>query len=245
MPMRDEFIERAVRQLAVALAKLTGLERASAAESTEPLGRAELAALRSQVEGLYPAFLGTSSALVDLLGIEDLLGVIGSAGYVDGERAYLLSALLETEAELLRAEADLAESAAPAATDAVAARAARLKERALMLVLEAGGVGLGEADIRERARRLAADLNSERLGGAYWERVHHFEFALHDYAAAENALFEWLELAPEAHERVKLQGEAFYRELERLEDAELEAGGLPRAELAEGRADLMTRLSQA
>lgn len=235
MPMRDEFIERAVRQLAAALARLTGLQ--SAAE--QRLNAIE--EIRGQVSDLYPAFLGTSAALVDMLGIDDLLGVISSAGYVDGERAYLLSALLEAEAEALAAESELPGSSGQVER---ADRVDHLKERALALMLEAGATGLGEKDIRERASRLSAALPPERLGGRYWERLHRCEAGQGDFAAAEDALFEWLAASPEEREGVERHGLAFYRQLEALEDSDLERGGLPRSEIEEGRADLLESLAR-
>lgn len=238
MPMRDEFIERAVRQLAAALAKLT------AAGSRAALTPSHLEEITAQVTGLYPAFLGTSAALVDMLSVDDLLGVIGSAGYVDGERAYLLSALLETEAEATAASASLGgEPAAPPA--GVAGRVAHLKERALVLMLEAGATGLGEEDVRERVARLAAALPPERLDGDYWERLHRCEVGLGAFARAEDALFAWLDQVPHDSQRVARSGLVFYAGLQGLEDAALEKGGLPREEIGEGRADLEARLARA
>lgn len=234
MPMRDEFIERAVRQLAAALAKLAGIERAAGLQVDV------VEEIKRQVADLYPAFLGTSAALVDLLGIDDLLGVISSAGYVDGERAYLLSALLEAEAEAIAAESEQSNGG----PDERAGRVDHLKERALVLVLEAGASGLGEEDIRERALRLATALPPERLGASYWQRLHRCEAALGDFAAADDALFEWLDAAPEDSASVERHGLAFYRQLEALEDTDLERGGLPRSEIGEGRADLLDSLAR-
>ncbi len=230
MPMRDEFIERAVRQLAAAIAKLAG---ASNLAESRPQAIAEL---RQQVAGLYPAFLGTSAALVDMLGIDDLLGVISSAGYLDGERAYLLSALLDAEAEALTAETELTGSADPERVDA-------LRARALVLMLEAGATGLGEKDVRERVTRLTESLPPASLGERYWERLHRCEAGQGEYAAAEDALFTWLAAAPDQAAEVELHGLAFYRQLAALEDSDLERGGLPRSELDEGRADLLEALA--
>jgi len=97
VPIRDELIERVIKQLEEAFSRLA----ARTGEIEE--GGAEAALLRAELDDVYRRFLGTSADLVARLPTEDLLAVIGSAGYVDGERAYLLSALLETEAELERA----------------------------------------------------------------------------------------------------------------------------------------------
>ena len=55
-------------------------------------------------------------------------------------------------------------------------------------------------------------------------------------AKAEDALFEWLETADPNAPRIGLD---FYERLARKSDAELEQCGLPRAEIEEGRAELL------
>src|SRR5690606_31512245 len=101
MPMRDEPIQRAIQHPPITLARPLPHHGA--------IGSVEAGTLRSEIEALYPAFLGTSAALLRRLGTEDILGVLRTAGYVDGERAYLLGALFEAEAELLVAESESTE----------------------------------------------------------------------------------------------------------------------------------------
>src|SRR5690606_23816452 len=160
----------------------------------------------------------------------------GSAGYVDAERAYLLSALLETEAEL--------EHALGAAADDPLV--ASLRAKALDMALEAGIEELGEPDLPQRVERLLPAVAEESRTPATWERLVWFWRALGRFARAEDALFAWLDAAAAAGEApARLAGvaERLYADLELLDDAALEAGGLPRAELGEGRADLGERLA--
>jgi len=230
VPIRDELIERVIRQLAAAFLRLTSRPVATG------LAEGEADAVRAELDEVYRRFLGTSAGLVSRLSTDDLLAVIGSAGYVDAERAYLLSALLETEAEL--------EHALGAAADDPLV--ASLRAKALDMALEAGIEELGEPDLPQRVERLLPAVAEESRTPATWERLVWFWRALGRFARAEDALFAWLDAAAAAGEApARLAGvaERLYADLELLDDAALEAGGLPRAELGEGRADLGERLA--
>lgn len=251
MPMRDELIQRAIQQLAVTFARLLG--------RTDAIGSVEASALRSEMEALYPAFLGTSAALLRRLGTEDILGVLRTAGYVDGERAYLLGALFEAEAELVLAELEAATATGTLDADAgtaAAAEAAYLRLRALDLVLEAGIEELGERDIPERVERLRRAVADEPRAPESWQRLHHYLAASGVHAKAEDALFQWLEALADAAgpERAGTAGDdrwralrdtgsAFYSGLAARSDSDLEAGGLPRDEVEEGRGAFEERVA--
>lgn len=241
--MRDELIQRAIQQLAITFARL--LSRHG------DIGSVEALSLRSEIEALYPAFLGTSAALLRRLGTEDILGVLRSAGYVDGERAYLLGALFEAEAELVLAESS-SQVDSDIGSDDAQAEAASLRLRALDLILEAGIEELGEVDIPERVARLRAAVATQRRPVASWERLHSYLAANGFHAQAEDALFAWstalAEVGPaadaEASRYLAEVGASFYRALAELDDAALEAGGLPRAEVAEGRSAFEERMAE-
>jgi len=237
MPMRDELIQRAIQQLAKTFAML--LSRKG------DIGSVEAQSLRTEMEALYPIFLGTSAGLLRRLSIEDILGVMRSAGYVDGERAYLLGALFEAEAELVIAEnaAAYEEGAYPEATS--------LRARALDLILEAGIEELGEPDIPQRVERLRLAVATQPRPVTSWARLHSYLAASGSYAQAEDALFAWssaleeadLETDDAAWRHVADVGGSFYLALAELDDAALEAGGLPRAEVEEGRLAFQARLA--
>src|SRR5690606_15743825 len=139
----------------------------------------EARSLRSEMEALYPAFLGTSASLLRRLSTEDILGVLRTAGYVDGERAYLLGALFEAEAELVLAESSSADQPGHehgqkfGAEDAYA-EATSLRLRALDLILEAGIEELGEIDIPERVDRLRTAVAMLPRPATSWERLHSY-----------------------------------------------------------------------
>jgi hypothetical protein len=216
MPIRDELIARTIEQLRQALAHLTLVE-GSASHPTH------VAEIRVEIERLYRAHVGSGSSLVHRLGSEDLLDVLRSAGSVDGERAYLLAALLEVDAAAV--EHDASEDAADLA--------AALRVRALDLVLEAGLARVGETDLEERVERLGALVPPTWRRAQTWDRLHRFALERGAYARAEDALFAWL--AHEPGDAVARAGTGFYEHLRGLRDDELEAGDLPRDEVDEGR----------
>jgi hypothetical protein len=222
MPIRDELIARTIERLRLALAQLAVGEDDTDADE-----------VRSEVERLYRAHVGSGPDLVRRLGSEDLLDVLRSSGTVDGERAYLLAAILEVDAAAIAHGGDAAD----------ATLAAALRARALDLVLEAGLAEVGETDIDERVERLRAGVPPERRPDATWQRLHRFALARGSYAEAEDALFAWLSYARAAV--VAPAGSAFYDHLDTVDDAALRAGDLPRDEVDEGRAAFAAALHEA
>ncbi len=218
-----------MQQLAALMAKILHARADVVGAAQFDIGSAE-----SKLDELYLANLGTSRSLVRRLGLEDLLGVIGTAGHVDGERAYVLGALLSTEAEVViqagASEEDL--------------EVLGLRNAALALFLEAGAERLGEPDLDERVRTLLAAVPEETWAAGTYERRFRYEFAGRRYSRAEDALFEWLDHSAgfAARLEVAATADAFYTELEQLKDQELAEGGFDRDEIAEGRADFAERV---
>ncbi len=229
MPIRDELIERTILQLAALMARLVGA-RAGVLDAA----RVDLPAAERELEGLYLANLGTSRSLVHRLGLEDLLGVLSTAGYVDAERAYLLGALLTVDAEVALA----------GGADAADPEVLRLRTAALAALLEAGAENLGEADLGERVTALLAEVPEEALPISTFERRFRYEFTAARYALAEDALFDWLERSEGPSERLEVAAtaNAFYDALEARTDAELAAGDFERDDIALGRDDFAAGL---
>lgn len=230
MPIRDELIERTIQQLAALMAKLL-LARSSVIEAA----RFDLSAAEREIETLYLANLGTSRSLVNRLGVEDLIGVLGTAGYVDGERAYLLGALLTVEAE--------AAVVAGAAEDDP--EVLRLRNAALAVLLEAGAVNLGEPDLDSRVQALLREVPSDLRPLSTFERYFRYEFAADRYSKAEDALFSWLDHSGSFEERLEAAATAiaFYDALDGKSDEELGLGDFERADIALGRGDFAARVT--
>ncbi|CAN5735986.1 hypothetical protein BH23DEI1_BH23DEI1_11790 [soil metagenome] len=238
MPIRDELVARTIERLRSALERLAVGEwphgptpGSHGPDADERLH--DLREIRREVERLYGTYVGSGSALVHRLGSEDLLGVLRSAGTVDGERAYLLAALIEVDAAAIERD--------PHGADPELAEALRI--RALDLVLEAGLADVGETDVDDRVERLSARVPPYRRAEATWARLHAFAVARGAYARAEDTLFAWLAHAPDGS--VAPAGRAYYAHLLTLSDEALEVGNLPRSEVEEGRGAFEEALTEA
>lgn len=230
MPIRDELIERTLQQLASLLAALL-----EARAGTPDSPSIDLPAAERELEALYRANLGTSRDLVHRLGLEDLIGVLSTAGYVDGERAYLLGALLAVDAEV----------AVSGGATANEERVTWLRNAALAALLEAGATNLGEPDLDARVRRLMEQVPEETWPLATFERRFRYAFVQGQLSRAEDALFAWLDEVDGPAQRLEVAAtaDAFYDALETRTDAELEAGDLERDDIALGRADFAARFA--
>ncbi len=203
--------------------------------TSQQITTAEMAAAEQELDELYLANLGTSRALIHRLGTEDLLGVLRSAGSVHGERAYVLGALLSTEAAILAAHEG-------AASDA----AYYLRAAALDILLEAGAARVGEPDLHDRISELASHVAPDEWPSERFGRLHRYEAERGSYTGAEDALFTWLERCSTTDERMQVGGAAddYYSMLESLEDDDLVKGGFSREEVTEGRADFAERMAE-
>lgn len=230
MPIRDELIARTLQQLANLLARLVGADGEAV-----PVEAAELAAAEQELDQLYLANLGSSRVLIHRLSSEDLIKVLGGSGHIHEERAYVLGALLSAEADLLASREGTTSS-----------EVARLRAAALDMLLEAGASKLGEPDLKTRVDRLSDLVPSSGWPNATYGRRFRYEWGWGDLGRAETALFEWLENAGGAEQRLEAASAAdgFYDELSQLSDEKLEDGGFTREEIGEGRADFALRLTE-
>jgi hypothetical protein len=208
MPLKDDLLQRTVDQLARTLAWLAGR-----VHDVEAAGE-----VRLQLEDAYRAHLGVAGDTIRQLSTAQLVDVLSAAGALDGDRAFVVAALLELDAQV---------------PDHDDARRAALRMRALELYAEAGVVRVGQVDLPDRVRRLRAALSEFQLSNGAFARLVRYLEADGRLAEAEDLLFEWLEDAG-ATELVVREGRAFYERLLARGDAALDAGQLPRAEVREG-----------
>lgn len=208
MPLKDDLLQRTVEQLARTLAWLTGRVH----------DVAEVVEVRAQLEAAYRDHLGVGGDALRRLSSDQLLEVLSAAGALDADRAYVVAALLELDAQV---------------PDHEEPRRAALRMRSLELYAEAGIARVGQSDVYERIRRLRAALRDFRLPNAGYVRMLRFLEVDGRLAEAEDLLFEWLEDGG-ATSFLVAEGRAFYERLLARSDAELERGHLPRAEVREG-----------
>lgn len=208
MPLKDDLLLRTVEQIARSLARLSGRVH-------DPAAAGEV---RVQLEDAYRDHLGVAGGTIRRLSTDQLLDVLSAAGALDGDRAFVVAALLELDAEI---------------PDPDEAQRAGLRMRALELYAEAGVVRVGQVDLPERVRRVRAALRDYQLSSAAYARLMRYLEADGRLAEAEDLLFEWLEDSG-ATRFVVAEGRAFYERLLARDDAALEAGQLPRGEVREG-----------
>lgn len=189
--------------------------------------------------------------LADRLTGEDLIHLFRTNGRLHADELQAFAILLNERAKLDR-EKELAErhempvnDASRSGPDDVTFEDLYIRRsiKSLHLLLEAmlHGSDRRLLPVVETTDRLLRELKGYRMPDELLERLWGWLEREGRYAEAEEALFRWVRQAagyPEEAERRKRQGERFYERLAECPDEALEQGGLPREELADGRADL-------
>jgi len=178
------------------------------------------------LQGAQRSMVGLESDLLRRLSSADLLVLLGGAGGTpDVEKCLQCAELLSAEHEL---RTDLGED------DSAQAR------KALELYLN---VLAAEPDFAPHySGRLLALTRSLGYAAPPPVQAQLIDAYMHAgrFDEAENWLYRLLNAEPGA---ARVRAKAFYRELLTLDDAALEAGGLPRAEVEEGLANATRRVS--
>lgn len=175
---------------------------------------------RAQIELALKRFTGSNLQLIHALPTEQLVALLASGGRINAEKGLFIAEMLILEAEL---------------TPGPAKEEVSLK--ALTLYLEAFGeedelihaYGQRVAEVMDGLKRVAMPTGLKH-------RVFEHYAASGGYARAENLLFELVGDEPDA--ALLERGRQFYLELLGRSDSALEAGGLPRDEVAESLAEL-------
>lgn len=214
MPFKDDLISRAMEQIAKTIHTVRGLR--SQGLSDEAL---------KQINDAYRDHTGSSAEVIHLLPSEQLLDLLSSAGYLDGEKALLVGELLLAEAELDEHSEDVA----------------GLYLKAYDLFLEAAlSDELFAETYRDKLASLDQQLGEFALPSGTQRRRFEYLATQGRFAEAEDQLFDLAELAPTPE--LLQRGRRFYQALESLPEEKLEAGALPKDELAEGLASFEARL---
>jgi tetratricopeptide (TPR) repeat protein len=174
----------------------------------------------------YKPIAGVSGKVVATLDEEQLLTLLTSGSAPDPRRLTVAIELLVTEADL-RAEAGEEQ------------QAAAHYRRALGLTAYLAG-HLGRLPDGDLPRKLADRAGMLALTPAQRLHLARLHEALGQYGDAEDVLFEVLDDDPEATAAID-HGIAFYQRLLAKDDAELEAGNLPRDEVRSALAELLRR----
>lgn len=204
-----DYIVRLLMQSSLMLNRLTGLRKEERAR--EALEESEMF-LRKE--------LRLNSALALGIGDSDLISMYSGVGVTSKESLAVIAAFLHKEGDLLL---DLGEAEASAARYG---KAFRLNVYLLLGEMDVEGWDLGGA-----AAELLDKLDGSELDAATKRSLWGWQEWNGSFAEAENTLYELADDEVAGYE----EGEAFYERLAALDDGKLEAGGLPRAELEDGR----------
>jgi tetratricopeptide (TPR) repeat protein len=210
-----DYILRQVEMAAQMLARILGLARQG--QRDQAIGLFDQA---------YQPLVGVSGRVVATLTEEQLLTLLTSGSSPDARRVAVAM-------ELLLVEGDLHDQAGRAADAAARYR------RALGLAAYLAGhtTSLPDPALAERLAARAAALD---LAPRQRMDLCRLQEAVGRYADAEDSLFEVIDGDPDDGTAVD-QGIAFYQRLLAKEDADLEAGGLPRDEVRAALAELLRR----
>ncbi|MCA9837481.1 MAG: hypothetical protein KC422_11205 [Trueperaceae bacterium] len=219
MPLKDDFIQRSIEQLAEVIRALLRVQ------SPLTLQQAERA-----IAEAYEKHAASSASLFRQLPTDQLLAIISSVGQVDKEKAYLFASLFYAEAELQKVKGEEVSTA--------------LQLKALDLFLEAAIDDVDAEDVHERIADLRHKLSDFILPEATDWRL--FDYAQYSgkFAEAETCLFEMIDQYG-ITDALQTKGNAFYKRLLAMKDTELEQGGLPRDEVEEGRLEFEDALIDA
>lgn len=213
-----DYILRMIEQISQVMARLLMLKTME--ERQEAL---------FQLEEFYGKLMLPPVRLLLRMRDQELLSLISVNGQPDLDRAMGLGLLLKEEGRLYESMERYEESGVRF-------------NKSLFLFLEAFRRGAAGMDCRAAIEELRSLLRPFRIPGETLAKlVEHYE-AAGNYAAAEDALFEWLE-AEDASQGQEQLGEGFYSRLLALPDEALEGGGLPRDEVYQGRLDMRRRLA--
>lgn len=213
MPLKDDLIERTLEQLAEVVRDLRGMHAQRAAQEAERF-----------LQDAYQEHTGTQAELLKRLSSQQILNILSSAGTIDREKAFLMGALFQAEAQLaiVRDSGDADE----------------LKLKSYDLYLEAALAELDVEDLDDYIAALETELDAFVLPEeTSWRR---FEYAWlrGNFAEAEDKLFDLLELTLANHNeptaRLEDRGRKFYLTLQNTSEEKLVAGGLPLEEVREG-----------
>lgn len=252
MPIRDDLILRMLDQIAEVVSRVVLGATSGAAEEAERV-----------LSTAYQELTGSNRDLVAQLGTDQLLAILGAPLNFNRERGYVLGRLLEADAEVQSRNREAGAGGAgdgsahggssggvrlagglvdgvgdgssgvrtPAGNDAFV-DIARLK--ALDMYLASAAADLQEPDLHEHIQAVRETLADVYLPVSSTWRLFEYEVQSGRFAGAEDLLFELLDREG-ADPEVTRRGRRFYSDLEAATDAALEAGGLPRDEVIEGR----------
>ncbi|MDR0270936.1 DUF6483 family protein [Paenibacillus sp.] len=180
-----------------------------------------------EIDDLLSKNFRLNSKLLNSLSVEDIIEMSRLGGGIEADKLQSIARLLQEEAGVYLDMGHKEEGLTRL-----------MKSLHLYLYADLHGADHSMLKLPERVSELKDQVKSYRLPTKTDKLLLEFEEAQGRYDEAENALFRLLD----QHELTKEEGLAFYQRLLLRNDEELEAGGLPRAEVEEGKEDLRRKV---
>jgi hypothetical protein len=224
MIRRDYFI-RMVQELTQALSRVVFLKRAG-----------EFARASQEIERTLAKFWKLTPEQIEAFSLEQWLEQCRQEEGPMGEKLIALADLFREHAELQAAET-------PAENSPALLSKQRTSAIALGLYLEAvaSPETIISTELLNKIEKLVEQTRRSRLPAEVLKRLLAYYETRGMLDKAEDVLFDCLDKNADA----AAPGLAFYERLRTKSDEELERGGLPRAEVEEGRQELLSRTNPA
>ncbi len=172
-----------------------------------------------EVDDLLSKNFRLNSKLLNSLSTEDMIEMFRLGGAIEADKLQGIARLLQEEGDIYL---DMQQK------DEGLTRL--MKSLHLYLIADLHGADHTMLKLPERVEELKAQTRGYRLPAKTDKLLLGYEEEQGRYDEAENALYRLLD----QHEITEAEGLSFYQRLMERSDAELSAGGLPRAEVEEG-----------
>jgi hypothetical protein len=212
--IRQDYLMRLAQRLAQALAQVLFHK-----------GRQEYDHAEAEIDAALAECFGIETGV--LPDLDELLAACAAEGAGSPDNLIRLADLFREKGELQRTRGN-------------AGNATQSDALALGLFLDVLHRNVVSLELIQKAEQLVERLAGVRLPASVLKRLLGYYEARGMLARAEDTLYEWLDTkdptAPEG-------GLAFYKRLSSKSDQDLSEGGLPRAEVDQGRAEWLRRFS--
>ncbi len=213
---RDDFIKRLIRQFTRFLLKIIGL-----------IDDNDYAQALETIEEVRESVLGINALLIYHLPIQDLVGLFTVAENVDTGKLLMLAELFNVEGDVYAAMGKPAKS-----------ETAYFKALDLYLEIYLLTEVVRFPEEFSTIESIDDKIDTELPFGTAANLFTYYEDA-GQYARAEEALFAYVETTPTPEESLE-EGRAFFERMKAKSDEDLTSGGLSRADMEQGLAELLT-----
>ncbi|MEC0372647.1 DUF6483 family protein [Paenibacillus chibensis] len=180
-----------------------------------------------EIDDLLSKNFRLNSKLLNSLSTEDIIDMCRLGSVIEADKLQSIARLLEEEGGIYL---DMGQ------TDEGLTRL--MKSLHLYLFADLHGADHSMLKLPERIAELKGQTRSYRLPAKTDKLLLGYEEEQGRYAESENALYRLLD----QHEITEEEGLSFYQRMMARSDEELEAGGLPRAEVQEGAEELQRKV---